>query len=337
MAILNFQIAPIGESGQVPKFIYFLTDNTASEVIIPGYLNSFVAQGNLISNADAAVVSTRTNPNAVESSVGLYNIELNAGIWSLIPMGGSSSEGWAVGGNTFVDAAEKVFGSLTNNPISFGANGSEYMKFVTSPTKNIELDVEYLIVSANGGTVNFQGTSNIFMDPTAQVQIAASASTSYAFGHYAASGVINADQLNIDVQTVMNIATNNAATLNLGHATMVGNLSFDGLSLNAQNNVTITSLSGWTHTAGQMDIDVSTGGFSVTANAGGIDLHSVANIFNIIADVQLVISSDDLRISVGVAGLNIQGLTNTASSATVRPLLIDTAAGPGQFKIFYET
>lgn len=85
MAILNFQVSEVGQTGQAPKFIFFETNNTIDQVIATGFLNKFVAAGNKVSETDMAVVSTRTTPNAKSSQVELFNVTYSAGNWSLTP------------------------------------------------------------------------------------------------------------------------------------------------------------------------------------------------------------------------------------------------------------
>lgn len=83
MAILNFTLSQVGETGQAPKFIYLDTNNTLAQVSATGFLNKFVAAGNKVSETDMAVVSTRTTPSAKTAAVSLFNVTYLAGNWSL--------------------------------------------------------------------------------------------------------------------------------------------------------------------------------------------------------------------------------------------------------------
>lgn len=82
MAIKNFQISSVGDVGVVPRFIYFDTDDTIATVTTAGYLNKFVAQGNLIAETDMGVVVTRATPNARAAQVNLFDISFSGGDWS---------------------------------------------------------------------------------------------------------------------------------------------------------------------------------------------------------------------------------------------------------------
>lgn len=82
MAIKNFQLGSVGEAGIVPRFIFFDTDDTVAEVTTAGYLNKFVAQGNVLSETDMAVVVTRATPNARAAQVNLFDISFSGGDWS---------------------------------------------------------------------------------------------------------------------------------------------------------------------------------------------------------------------------------------------------------------
>lgn len=83
MTILNFQLNRTGDVGVVPGFVFFDTDNTVDEVTTAGYLNKFVAQGNVLSESDMAVVTTRVHPSSRGVSVNLFNISYSSGDWSL--------------------------------------------------------------------------------------------------------------------------------------------------------------------------------------------------------------------------------------------------------------
>jgi hypothetical protein len=87
MTILDFNLDTVGQTGQVPKFIYFNTNNTLAEVTTAGYLNKFVEQGNILAETDMAVVVTRTTPNARAAQVAILEVSYSGGNWSLVPSG----------------------------------------------------------------------------------------------------------------------------------------------------------------------------------------------------------------------------------------------------------
>lgn len=83
MTILNFTLDTVGQSGQVPRFIYMNTNDTVAVVTTAGYLNKFVAQGNEIAETDMAVVVTRSTPNARAAQVNLFDVSYSDGDWFL--------------------------------------------------------------------------------------------------------------------------------------------------------------------------------------------------------------------------------------------------------------
>lgn len=96
MAIIDFQLDTIGQEGKNPSIIYLQTNNTVAEVTTAGYLNTFVAQGNFVSDLKIACVSTKTSPSAFASDVNWYNISYSGGDWSLsetIPAGSVTVQG----------------------------------------------------------------------------------------------------------------------------------------------------------------------------------------------------------------------------------------------------
>ena len=75
MTILSQSFENIGQSGQVPQFFYLATDNTVDEVTEDDFLDNFIKQGFPISQYNLAVVSTKTSPNSLDTSVDLYNVQ----------------------------------------------------------------------------------------------------------------------------------------------------------------------------------------------------------------------------------------------------------------------
>lgn len=88
MAILDFSLSTIGQSGQKTIFIYLYTDNNVSDLSTIGYLNHFVQEGNEISTNYMALVTTRESKSG-PTFTALYNIDYESGNWSLIRASGS--------------------------------------------------------------------------------------------------------------------------------------------------------------------------------------------------------------------------------------------------------
>jgi hypothetical protein len=80
MAILNFSIVNIGQSGDIPTLIYFKTNDSVETVTTKGYLNKFVAQGNSLSQYNMALVSTLESD---VQSLQLYSVKHVSPNWSL--------------------------------------------------------------------------------------------------------------------------------------------------------------------------------------------------------------------------------------------------------------
>jgi hypothetical protein len=85
MPILNFKVEQVGQAGVFPAIIYILTDDTLAEVTTTGYLNG-IARGNIpLSDADMALVTTKTSPSASSIQVGWLEVSKSGENWSLVP------------------------------------------------------------------------------------------------------------------------------------------------------------------------------------------------------------------------------------------------------------
>lgn len=85
MPILNFKVEQVGQAGVFPAIIYILTDDTLAEVTATGYLNG-IARGNTpLSDADMALVTTKTTPSATSIQVGWLEVSKSGENWSLVP------------------------------------------------------------------------------------------------------------------------------------------------------------------------------------------------------------------------------------------------------------
>lgn len=81
MAILNIQTQVAGLAGTVPSFIYVNTDDTYATVTTAGYLNS--SSGYEFDSSQIAAVKLI---NAGVATAMLFNLEINDGVVSLIPV-----------------------------------------------------------------------------------------------------------------------------------------------------------------------------------------------------------------------------------------------------------
>lgn len=90
MTILNMKVEQVGQAGVFPAIIYILTNDTLEKVITPGYLNGSM-KVNSLSEADMALVTTKTSPNAQSTQVSWLEVSKSGGNWSLVPTGSPGS------------------------------------------------------------------------------------------------------------------------------------------------------------------------------------------------------------------------------------------------------
>lgn len=92
MPILNVQVNQVGQAGVFPAVIYILTNDTLAEVTATGYLNTIVENFHIpLSEADMALVTTKTSDNAALTSVGWFAVTFANGSWSLTSPTGSGT------------------------------------------------------------------------------------------------------------------------------------------------------------------------------------------------------------------------------------------------------
>lgn len=92
MPILNVSVNQVGQAGVFPALIYILTNDTVGEVVTSGYLNGLVQKFNIpLSDADMALVTTKTTPNATSTQVAWYEVSKSGDNWSLVPPGGAGT------------------------------------------------------------------------------------------------------------------------------------------------------------------------------------------------------------------------------------------------------
>ncbi len=94
MPILNVQPNQIGQAGVFPALIYILTNDTLAEVTATGYLNGITQRFNIpLSEADMALVTTKTSEGATSTQVGWFGVVNSNGNWSLT---GTTGEGTVI-------------------------------------------------------------------------------------------------------------------------------------------------------------------------------------------------------------------------------------------------
>lgn len=91
MTILNISFLDLGQVGNKPSICFIETNNTLAEVTTAGFLDSAIAQGEPFSDSMMALVTTKTSPSAVVTSVGWLEISRSGSSGSLVPGGSPGS------------------------------------------------------------------------------------------------------------------------------------------------------------------------------------------------------------------------------------------------------
>jgi hypothetical protein len=89
MPILNVQVNQVGQAGVFPAIVYILTNDTLTEVMTTGYLDTIVEKFHVpLSEADMALVTTKTTESSPITSVSWFSVGFANGKWSLISPAG---------------------------------------------------------------------------------------------------------------------------------------------------------------------------------------------------------------------------------------------------------
>ena len=199
MPILDFLIDPIAQSGKVPNFIYIDTNDPYATVTGAGYLNKFVAQGNLINDTEMALVATSPTPNGTKS-VNLFKVVFSSGQWSLMPNNPPTPTvgGWIwnsvftntalVAGNAYVNTGNTM--QITYSLPSVANFGDSYLvagygagNWQIAPSGLQEVILGGSIVTSGHTLTSTSGTG------VAALIVCVAANTSFLI--YSASGAIN--------------------------------------------------------------------------------------------------------------------------------------------------
>lgn len=123
MPILNFKVEQVGQAGVFPAIIYILTDDTLAEVTATGYLNG-IARGNTpLSEADMALVTTKTSPNAQSTQVAWLEVSKSGENWSLVPTGSPGSVTLPTKAN-HIATYTNTLGNLSEDPTNAISGGN---------------------------------------------------------------------------------------------------------------------------------------------------------------------------------------------------------------------
>lgn len=215
MAILNVKVDSIGDSGQVPKFIYINTNDTTSGVEAAGYLNSLISQGFALSESDMALVATRPSPSSSSIQCGLYDLERSVeGNWSLVATGGGGSGvsgAVNIGGGPNGVFASQV-GSILQFKSLFGGPGIILSPDSTDITisaaisagDNIGTDANRIFAGVSGTTMQFRslvaGPGISMLEGSGDITIAASGDTVNAAANIGVGAGVFAGQSGSELQ-----------------------------------------------------------------------------------------------------------------------------------------
>lgn len=319
MPILNFKIEQVGNVGVFPAIIYILTNDTLAEVSVTGYLNGIVSGNTPLSDADIALVTTKTTPNARTTQVGWFSVVKSGENWSLTA---PTSEGGvtlptianhiATYTNTLGQLSEDAATAINGGNIQAGLSGTAgYLASFPATAARGSLR----IVGANsaGDTVTqitnaSQAAARTYTIPDG------GASSSFLLTNSGGTQTIATGSLALTLGSITVAAGNIAATLGsvtagttvtggTGVVATTGNVSATAGAVSA--GTTVTAGTGITATTG--DIVATTG--NITATAGNITAGSSGH-----AGVLTSFPGTAANGSLIVAGVNAGGAFNTTIS-----------------------
>ncbi len=124
MPILNAQVDQVGQAGVFPAIIYILTNDTMAEVTTAGYLNTLTDKFHIpLSEADMALVTTKTSESAKLTSVSWFAVTFANGLWSLIPPAGTGEVILPTIANHIATYANTT-GTITEDPATAISGGN---------------------------------------------------------------------------------------------------------------------------------------------------------------------------------------------------------------------
>lgn len=124
MPILNIQPNKMGQSGVFPAMVFILTNDTLAQVTAPGYLNGVVQKfGIPLSEADIALVTTKTSPNSRSTQVGWFAVTQTNGNWGLTSTTSAANVVLPTTAN-HIATYTNTLGQLSQDPATAFTNGN---------------------------------------------------------------------------------------------------------------------------------------------------------------------------------------------------------------------
>lgn len=246
MPILNVQVDTVGQSGQVPNFIYISTNDTVAEVTTAGYLNGLVAQNIPLSEYNMALVSTKTSPSAASTEVYLFDVTHSGGNWSLVANTGSLV---LPNGQIFV-------GNAGNIATAVAMSGD--IGITNTGVTSIQAGV---IVNADVNAAAAIAFSKLAALPSAQILVGSAGNVATATAVTGDVTITNGGVTAIAADSIVNADINSAAAIDFSKLAALTSANI--LVGSAGNVATSVAMSG--------DVTISNAGVT-TIGAGAIDL-----------------------------------------------------------------
>lgn len=275
MSILNIQIGQAGLVGVVPRVVYINTNDTLAAVTATGYLNESVQRGYSFSEADMALVTTKTSPSATTVSVAWLEVQYVAPNWSLTPTGSPGSvtlptiaNHIATYTNTLGTLSEDPATAISGGNIQAGLSGTAGA-VISFPGTASKGSLKFAAVANTGNTVTTISNAAMAQATTVSLPDPGVATTKFILADNAGTQHIATGALSVDTGTITSGSSGAAGSL----ITFPATASSGKLALFAVNNsgdftTTISNAAqGQATTYSIGDIGASTGGLVVATAA----------------------------------------------------------------------
>lgn len=283
MPILNAQTDQVGQAGVFPAIIYILTNDTMAEVTTAGYLNTLTDKFHIpLSEADMALVTTKTSESAKLTSVSWFAVTFANGLWSLIPPAGTGevilptiTNHIATYANTTGTITEDPATAISGGNIQAGLSGTA--GFLASfPTTAATGSLHLVAASSSGNTVTTITNASQAAARTFTIPDGGQSASSFLITDSATTQTINTGSLAVALGNITAGSSGHAGTLISFPTTAAnGTLILAAVNAGGANNTTISNgVMGQSTVYTLGDIGAATGGIVVATSA--IRMKSVA-------------------------------------------------------------